>query len=254
MDFIFKGRVTVNGRVVVEPSTPIDCAKDKVCVDGAIIETKRHEYVLLNKPQGYVTTVKDRHAEKTVLDLLPKNLKHLYLAGRLDKDTVGLLLLTNDGDVAYKLTHPSFHVDKAYIVTIKGRLKENDKIHLEKGVFLGGERTAPAKIMHLTDFFLSNMNFGSFGKYYSRRKEKVVLPSTIKVSKEKANKSVGDKTEFHMTIHEGRKRQIRQMLSGLGYWVVNLERISQGPLTLGNLKIGQWRALQEKEITALHQL
>ena len=216
MELIFQGHVTVNGQVTLEPSTPIDSARDKVCMDGILLQAKSHEYIILNKPAGYVTTLKDRHAAKTVRDLLPKNLRHLYPVGRLDKDTEGLLLLTNDGDAAYKLMHPKFHVDKTYCVGIQGRLKESDKACLEKGVSIDGRTTAPSKMSHV--------------------------------------KYVADTTEFQMTIHEGRKRQIRLMLASCGYKVIYLKRIIQGPLTLGNLKIGHWRVLQKEEIAALHHL
>ena len=216
MDFIQNGRVIVNGQVVIEPSTLVNSHKDKVCVDGVQIKLKTHVYILLNKPKGYVTTTEDAHAEKTVLDLLPDQFKHLYPAGRLDKDTEGLLLLTNDGDVAYKLTHPKFQVDKIYFAKVDGTLKENDKICLEKGIVIDNQKTAPAKVTHV--------------------------------------KYPGGKTDFHIAIHEGRKRQIRLMLKSLGYRVIHLKRIAQGPLLLENLPTGRWRPLKENEIAALKKI
>lgn len=216
LGLILDGRVKVNGSIIREPSTPVDPSEDKVSVEGKTVVTKTQEYVLLNKPKGYVTTVEDKHAEKTVLDLLPLKLRHLYPVGRLDKETEGLLLLTNDGDAAYRLTHPKFNIDKTYVVCISGVLDPQHKIRLEKGLPIEGCMTAPAKI------------------------------SNIK-------RSAG-KTEFHMTIHEGRKRQIRLMLAALGDSVISLTRIAQGPLVLGNLKTGQWRPLDTKEMTALEKL
>lgn len=213
LELIFKGRVRVNENIVLEPSTPVDCDGDKVSADDTLLKIKSYSYVLMNKPKGYVTTVKDRHAEKTVLDLLPKEYKHLYPAGRLDKDTEGLLLLTNDGDAAYRLTHPKFNVDKTYVVRIKEGLKPSDQARLEKGIPLDSRLTAPSKI--------TNVKLSEGG------------------------------TEFHMTIHEGRKRQIRLMLKQLGCHVTHLMRIRQGPLTLGDLKIGGFRLLSEQEISAL---
>src|SRR3989338_6166703 len=146
MALILKGCVTVNGHVVSQPSAPIDSLKDKVCVHGTHVRTKSHAYILLHKPEGYVTTKKDRHAEKIASDLLPQEYRHLYPVGRLDKDTEGLLLFTNDGDTAYRLTHPKFNVDKTYLTVIQGELKNPDQLRLEKGVVVEGKMTAPAKI------------------------------------------------------------------------------------------------------------
>lgn len=216
MDLILEGHVSVNGQIVREPSTPVDPAKDKVSLDGVAVGVKTHEYILLNKPAGYVTTVEDPHAQRTVMDLVPKQFSHLYPVGRLDKDTEGLLLLTNDGDVAYKLTHPKFNIDKTYVVVVRGKLKEGDKMLLEKGVMIDTEVTAPAKITQV--------------------------------------KKLDDKTEFAITIHEGRKRQIRVMLGRIGYTVLYLQRIKQGPLSLGELAKGQWRALSQHEVAQLVKL
>lgn len=216
LEMIFDGRVSVNGQIVREPSTAVDPQKDKVYVDGKIVKTKAHTYILLNKPKGVMTTVADEHAEKTVLDLLPPEYKHLYPVGRLDKDTEGLLLLTNDGGVAYKLTHPKFNIDKTYLVEIDKKLADHDKWRLEKRVQLEDGATAPSKI--------ENVKFA------------------------------GQRTVFHMTIHEGRKRQIRRMMEVLGYKVVNLKRIRQGPLTLQGEKLGSWRLLTPAEISVLKKL
>jgi len=133
--------------------------------------------------------------------------------GRLDKDTEGVLLLTNDGDVAYKLTHPKFNIDKTYQVKILGRLSGRNKKNLRYGVIIEGKKTAPAKI------------------------------DDVKIQQ--------DQSEFFMTIHEGRKRQIRLMLDCVGHKVIFLKRVSQGPLMLGSLKVGQWRPLSKKEIDQL---
>lgn len=209
-DVIQEGKVTVNGHVVREPSTPVHSPTDRICVDGKEVKSKSFDYVLLNKPRGYVTTKADRFADKTVFDLLPKKYAHLSTVGRLDKDTEGLLLLTNDGDTNYQLTHPRFHVDKIYEVRIGGRLKAEDKKRLEKGVVIDHKKTSPAKIR--------DVQYG---------------PRT---------------TEFLIAIHEGRKRQIRVMLARVGHKVIYLKRIQQGPLKLGTLKVGSFRALTEKEI------
>ena len=213
MEIIQQGRVTVNGQVIREPSTPVDPGKDQVLVDGEKVEKKQYDYILLNKPAGYVTTTADRFAEKTVLDLLPTELRHLRPVGRLDKDTEGLLLLTNDGDLAHKLTHPRYDVDKTYAVRVLGELTPEHKRQLERGILIDRHKTAPAKIEQI----------------------------------EKLEKH----TEFLLTIHEGRKRQIRIMLAKLNRRVIYLQRIQQGPLKLGALKTGDFRRLNKDEIEQL---
>jgi len=216
MDVVKSGRVSLNGQVAREPSTPVDPVKDKISVDGKAVGKKSYQYVLLNKPAGYVTTTEDPHAERKVLDLLPEELKHLVPVGRLDKDTEGLLLLTNDGNLAFQLSHPKFNIDKTYFVRVRGKLSI-EKIHtLEKGIVIDDKKTAPCRI------------------------EEVKLLS--------------DKSEFLMTIHEGRKRQIRVMLGRVGYPVLYLQRLRQGSLTLGDLKTGKWRMLNEQEINQLKKI
>ncbi len=209
MEIIKAGRVAVNGLIVKEPATIINSDKDKINVDGKRIQEKKYDYILLNKPQGYVTTKVSQRSAKTVLDLFPHNLQHLSPVGRLDKDTEGLLLLTNDGDVAYRLTHPKFNINKVYFVRVLGCLSLQNKKKLEKGIIIDGKKTAPAQIKN------------------------------IKILK--------DRTDLLITIHEGRKRQIRLMFSCLGHKVIYLKRITQGTLALGNLKVGQWRRLTESE-------
>lgn len=213
MEAIAQGLVSVNGKVVREPSTPVNAAKDRVVFDRKIVQQRAYEYIMLNKPVGYVTTREDRFAQKTVLDLLPTGLRHLNPVGRLDKNTEGLLLMTNDGDLANHLTHPRYDVDKTYVVQIQKKLSSEDQKKLETGVVVDGEKTAPAKVTALK--FLKN---GS---------------------------------EFLITIHEGRKRQIRLMLAQIGHYVTFLKRIQQGPLSLGHLETGKYRALTVAEIKQL---
>ena len=216
MRIIQAGQVSVNGRVVIEPSTAVDPQKDKITVNGQHIQKKQYDYIILNKPKGYVTTRKDPFAEKTIYDLLPKDFHHLVPVGRLDQDSEGLLLLTNDGQLTHQLIHPRFHVDKIYWVRMKGQLTAAQKTQLEKGIFLDGTRTAPAKI------------------------------KDVKIS--------GSYTECLVTIHEGRKRQIRRMISHVGHDVIDLKRISQGPLQLGALPIGKFRRLEVQEIQQLKKI
>lgn len=213
MDFILQGYVAVNGEINKEPSTLVDSSKDKVTFKNKVIEDKKNRYILLNKPRGYITTKADKFARKKVLDIIPQELNHLHPVGRLDKESEGLLLLTNDGDVTYKLTHPKHGINKTYIVTVRGSLNFKDKKRLEQGVVIDNKKTSPAKI------------------------------SKVKV--------LNNTTTFEIVIHEGRKRQIRLMLQSVGYHVTMLKRIVQGPLKLGSLKPGQYRELNKKEIFLL---
>jgi 23S rRNA pseudouridine2605 synthase len=216
MDIIKEGHVKCNGHICREPSTLVDAGRDHVFVDGKRVQSKKYAYILLNKPSGYTTTKSDRHAQKTILDLLPRKFQHLSPAGRLDRDTEGLLLLTNDGDVAYCLTHPKFNVDKTYFVRIRGKLTLDKTRRLERGIFIEGKRTAPAKIKN------------------------------VRVLK--------DNTELKIIIHEGRKRQIRVMFATEGYKVIYLKRLLQGPLALGVLKKGEWRLLTRQEIESVRNI
>ena len=213
LTLIQEGHVTVNGKTVTEPSTQVGPHHDKIFVDGKEIKAKAYEYILFNKPSGYVTTKAEHPGEKTIFDILPEKFKHLFPVGRLDKDTEGLLLLTNDGEVAYQLTHPKFNVDKIYFVCINGVLTPAQKVKLENGVAIEGDVTSSAKIKDV--------------------------------------RSNGQQTEFSMIIHEGKKRQIRLMLNALRHKVVYLKRIQQGPLQLGHLKCGIWRYLTVAEIESI---
>lgn len=147
LELVKSGKVKVNGSIVIEPSYPIDSSKDSVCLNNKKVFLKEKVYILLNKPRGVTTTKKDYFAEKTVMDLLPSEYKHLNPVGRLDKDTTGLLMLTNDGDLAYKLSHPSFSIDRIYIVYLDKELNENHRKILEKGIDLDGELAFPCKII-----------------------------------------------------------------------------------------------------------
>jgi len=213
MDLVQAGRVTVNGQVVKEPSTPVMPGRDKITFDGTLVESKQFSYILLNKPPGYVTTKEDAHAEKTVMDLLPKEFQHVVPVGRLDRDSEGLLILTNDGDLSFHLTHPKFSVDKVYLVWIGGKLAPEKKRRVEEGVLVEGVKTAPCSITDL--------------------------------------KETDEQSEFLLTIHEGRKRQIRLMMKAVGCSVRFLKRVAQGPLKLKDLPTGQWRELTPVEVQQL---
>lgn len=209
LELIKAGKISVNGSVEKEPSSRIQPEKDTVVYNAKRISLQRYRYLLLHKPRGVTSTKKDRFAEKTVMDLLPQKYKGVWPVGRLDKDTTGLLLCTNDGDVSYRLTHPRFGVNKVYIAELDKPLQNGHKILLERGVDLEDGKTAPC-LMSL------------------------VRPNKIKI-----------------TLHEGRKRQLKRMFQLFGYEVKGLKRIAVGPLMLGDLPEGQWRPLFDSEITQL---
>jgi 23S rRNA pseudouridine2605 synthase len=214
---ILDGRVRVNGQVVTELGTKADAGKDHIKVDGKLINPKQPStYVMLNKPAGYVTTMSDPEGRPTVLNLL-KGLKvRVYPVGRLDFNTEGLLLLTNDGDFAHLVTHPKHEFPKTYRAKVKGVLEDRQIAELEAGVYLDDGRTAPAKLK--------------------------------KVSKEEAN------SWLEITIHEGKKRQVRRMFDRVGHSVIKLKRIRTGNLLLGDLPEGAFRYLTPEEVQALKDL
>lgn len=209
IDIIESGRVTVNGKRIIEPSHKIKPGDDIVLLDGRKILPKKKLYVILNKPKGVTTTKKDRFAARTVIDLLPQALRHLNPAGRLDKGTRGLILLTNDGDLINRVTHPRFNIDKIYEATLDRRLLDRDKERIERGVLLNGKRTAPCAI-------------------------------TLK-----------EKNRLEITLHEGRKRQVRRMFAVSGYRVLELKRIKEDFLSLDGLREGEWRYLTEREVARI---
>ena len=215
-DHVLAGDVTVNGMVIREPSHMIEPTEDKVALSGNEIRPKPYEYIMLNKPAGVVTTCEAQFDQRGVMSILPPNLRHLKPVGRLDKDTEGLLVLTNDGAMANRLAHPSFDVNKTYHVRVSRRMEFREKDRLEQGVVIDKFRTAPARV--------ANMQFhGGF-------------------------------TEFDLTIHEGHKHQVRLMCHEVGHDVVHLARIAQGPLKLDTLKPGAWRPLTGEEVALLHAI
>lgn len=215
-DHILAGDVTVNGNVVREPSHMMDPGDDKITLQGREIKLKDYEYIMLHKPVGYVTTCETQFDQWGVLALLPPNLRHLKPVGRLDKDTQGLLFLTNDGELAHRLAHPSFDVNKTYHVRVTRRLEFREKDRLEQGVVIEKFKTAPAEV--------ANVTFD------------------------------GNFTEFDLTIHEGHKHQVRLMCHEVGHDVVRLTRVAQGPLRLDTLKSGAWRPLTPEEQASLHAI
>ncbi|NLY11903.1 MAG: rRNA pseudouridine synthase [Firmicutes bacterium] len=212
---IQNGHVSVNGRVVTELGTKADPSKDQIRVNGKLIQVnQRLVYIMLNKPRGYITSVKDELGRKTVLDLVHNVSERIYPVGRLDYDSEGLLLLTNDGKLANKLMHPRYGVKKTYLVEITGLITDDDLNRLENGVIIDqGVRT---------------------------------LPADVQLFKKGHNKSL-----VKITISEGKNRQVRKMFQAVGYKVTRLQRISFGPLSLGNLHRGTYRNLSSNEVNQL---
>lgn len=212
---MIEGRVTVNGTTVRELGTKADPSADDIRVDGRRIRLpERHRYLLLNKPRGYVTTRSDPERRPTVMDLLTGIGEYVYPVGRLDYDTEGLLILTNDGELAAKLTHPSHEVARIYEARVLGVPDEHDVSRLMRGVTIEGRRTAPAEVQ--------------------------LLPG-----RQEGHAAV------RITIHEGRNRQVRNMFDAIGHPVDELTRVAIGPIRDRRLKVGHWRNLTADEIAAL---
>jgi 23S rRNA pseudouridine2605 synthase len=219
-ELIAAGRVQVNGVTVTTQGTRIHPERDAVLVDGKpVLPSVRHVYLLLHKPTGYVSTAHDPQGRPTVLDLLPPELRSLrvYPVGRLDIDTSGLLLLTNDGDFMQRLTHPRYAMQKQYQALVQGCPSESALAALRSGVTITEDnrrsyKTAPAQVDLL--------------------------------------RKAGTNCWLALTIHEGRKRQVRRMLAAIGHAVLELVRVGVGPLELGDLPVGKWRYLTGEEVEA----
>lgn len=211
---ITDGRVAVNGKQVTELGAKADPARDTVTVDGKPVTVdEKRVYVILNKPVGYVTTLKDPEGRPIVADLLKGLGVRVFPVGRLDYNTEGLLLLTNDGAWANRLAHPRHEVDKEYHVRVKGTVSREQITRLEQGVVLEDGKTAPARVA--------------------------------------LTKQSDNNTWISLTIHEGRYRQVRRMCEAVSLSVVRLRRVRYGSLALGDLKVGEYRYLAASEVAAL---
>lgn len=215
-ELILDGKVKVNNQIIRELGTKINPSIDKVEVNGVLIKPEERKiYIALNKPVGYITTVKDEKNRKTVLDLVNVE-ERIYPIGRLDYNTSGLLLLTNDGDVYNRVIHPRQSINKVYIALVKGHINDIKIELFAKGIDIGGYITAPAKIKIIKKFEKS--------------------------------------TKVEITIHEGKNRQVRRMCEKIENPVIELKRIKVGEIELEGLDIGKWRHLSEKEVKYLKNL
>jgi pseudouridine synthase len=213
-----EGRVSVNGHTVLDLGTKADPAQDEIRVDGSRIKSREApRYLLLNKPRGYVTTRSDPQRRPTVLALLGGVREYVYPVGRLDYDSEGLLLLTNDGELAARLTHPRHEVERLYEVTVHGVPDERTLHRLASGIVIDGRRTAPAAVKLLPP--------------HSRARE--------------------DRSVLQLGLHEGRNRQVRNMCQAVGHPVVSLTRVRIGPITDSRLRAGEYRELRPAEVAAL---
>ena len=210
---IRSGRVRVNQQPVLEPGYRVDLVLDAITVAGRPGLIQNKVYYILNKPKGITSTVKDRFAQRTVLDLIKPLKQRIYPVGRLDKDTTGLIILTNDGTTAYRLTHPKFGLKRVYRAKVRGVPSRKKLMRLEKGVILEGVQTAPCRI-----------------ELVGRQAKSAFLKIELK---------------------QGRKRQIKKMLALIGHPLLSLERTAFGPFELTGLKSGQWRRLSKTEIEEL---
>ena len=214
-EYILEGKVQINGEKVIELGKKINPDKDIVKFDGKVVtQTKKLVYILLNKPIGYVTTAEDQFGRDTVLDLV-KVKERVVPVGRLDMYTSGALILTNDGDFVYKVTHPKHEIEKTYTVTIKGIVENNEVEQLRNGVKIDDYITKPAKVR------------------------------ILKTDTEK------DISRLEITIHEGKNRQVRKMCEVVGRKVLALHRSKIGKIGVKDLELGKWRFLQTNEVQEL---
>lgn len=214
---IADGRVSVNNNLITDMGFKVDISKDKVKVDNKLIELDNYKiYIVLNKPSGVITSVKDEKNRKTVLDFTKDIKQRIYPVGRLDYDTSGLILLTNDGDIAYKLMHPSKKVYKKYLATVEGIPNELELDELRNGIFIDNKKTAKARA-YVVD-------------------------------------KINNDAVLSIEIYEGRNHQVKKMCEMIGHPVKRLKRVSIGEIKLGDLKVGEWRELTERELKFLKQL
>ncbi|MFA5069173.1 MAG: pseudouridine synthase [Candidatus Omnitrophota bacterium] len=216
-ELIAEGRVCVNGTRLSGPGAMIDTGKDTVSVDGVKIDInlppEGRTYLVLNKPAGYITTVRDTHRRRTVMELIP-GVKGVFPVGRLDKDTTGLLIMTNDGRLCHRLMHPSFEMERLYEVTVAGAVKRSDISRIEGGVDIGDGKASALKVIDIVN-----------------------------------DKS---RTVVHVGLHEGRKRQVRKTFEALGYKIKELTRTGYAGLRL-DVKTGSFRYLSKQEVLLLKE-
>lgn len=215
--FISQGRVRINGRVVDKLGVQVEEEHDHVEVDGRPVRPERRPvHIILNKPAGYLVTLKDPLGRPTILKLLPGLPRGVVPVGRLDYESEGLLLLTNDGDLAFRLTHPRYEVPKTYTVRVDGEVGADTVARLQRGVSLDGKKAAPDRVVLL--------------------------------------EAGPQKSQLRLELHEGRRREVRRMFEVVGHRVSRLRRVAFAGLTVKNLPAGEWRTLTLREVAALEKM
>jgi len=214
-ELIKAGRVSVNGLSVQLLGTKVDSERDSVSIDGKPVVRECKVYIALNKPTGFLCTNHDTHGRQRAVDLLPRSLPRMYTVGRLDKDTEGLLLLTNDGTFSLRLTHPRYKMSKTYLVEVEGELTRAEMAQLLRGVHSDGEMLHAEKIFQVH--------------------------------------AQNNATTLRLVLNEGKNRQIRRMMAVVGHPVKRLVRLAVGPVELGDLGTSQWRHLTHEEVDRLMQ-
>lgn len=217
-ELIAEGRVMVNGQVITDMGTKVSLTQDTIMVDQQFIQAEQLAYYIFNKPTGFITSVSDPHGRKVVMKFFKDIDQRIYPVGRLDRDTSGLLILTNDGELAHRLMHPSFLIDKVYIATVRGIPTEEKIEQLRDGIMLKDGLTAPAQVEIVTQHQVAN------------------------------------EAVLRLTIHEGKNRQVRRMCKAIDHRVKHLHRSNYGFLSLEGLQSGEYRKLTKQEIEQIKQV
>ncbi|MBI3881916.1 MAG: rRNA pseudouridine synthase [Verrucomicrobia bacterium] len=210
---IVDGRVQVNGQPVRQLGTKVDPEHDLVSLDGSPVRVKRKVHLAMNKPRDYLCTKADPEGRRTIMDLLPPDWRNVYPVGRLDRESEGLIFMTNDGDFALRLTHPRYGVKKRYVATVEGKVLPQTASKLAVGVAHEGE--------------------------------------TLKAERVRLISANNSHSVLELELAEGRNREVRRMLEAVGFEVVKLQRVQIGKITLGELRVGKWRTLTDTEIKTL---
>lgn len=217
----------MNGRPVKELGIRIDPTADRVEVDGKQVRAEGKSYILLHKPRGYLSDRDERQEKPSALDLVPTG-ERLYAAGRLDWNSEGLLLLTNDGELAHRITHPRYEHDKEYLALVEGTPSNRALVQMRSGVVYEGTRLKVDSVEPVR-------NLGALARIHNWQE------------------AGGNATWLRVTLHEGKKREIRRICSSIGHPVKRLIRVRIGPMRLGNLKVGEWRRLDGRQLEALKE-
>ena len=259
-ELILQGKIKVNGKTVTELGSKVDSKKDKVEFNGKVLKIEDKKiYILLNKPIGYVTTVKDQFQRDTVMDLLKGVKEKVVPAGRLDMYTSGALILSNDGDFINKVTHPKNEIEKTYNVTVVGKITNEDVKRLQEGVEISlsdkvlNDEIKYSKSSEETDVIKSNKKLIETDESYKKseciNEEKYLTkPAKVKILKIDEEKNL---SRIQVTIHEGKNREVRKMCEAVGKKVLALHRARIGNIDVKDLKLGKWRTLTKQEIDKL---